>query len=70
MPELKNMLVVDIVELTKILIDTLLTHLYLEVITLNAQRRLKYSMFSAQYIGDVIGSVVMTKVTDTHIRSS
>ena len=38
--------------------------------TLNAQRRLKYSVFSAQYIGDVIGSFVMTKVIDTPIRSS
>ncbi|MCD6037939.1 MAG: hypothetical protein K0S67_1827 [Nitrososphaeraceae archaeon] len=42
----------------------LLHHMF----TLNAQRRLKYSVFSAQYIGDVIGSFVMTKVIDTPIR--
>ena len=43
---------------------------YIEVITLSAQRRLKYSVYSAQYIGDKIASLVMTKVTDTPIQTS
>ena len=44
---------------------------YLEVITLSAQRRLKYSVYYAQYIGDDgIASLVMTKVTDTPIQTS